>query len=129
MQMEALAVVHKMFINGICVDTVTTTQPHKRAVSHLQPNVSPPRDSSASSSRPITRALAKPLFLLGLMDDVDDLLDYRRIRELCRNPLACVLNSRERVIYTTRVLEENISNARCKNAMENSGNEDQNSPL
>lgn len=102
-----------MFINGICVDTVTTTRLHKRAVSHLQrlPNTLSAEVFSVSSSRPITRAHAKPLFLLRLVDDVDDLFNYRRIRELCRNPLAHVLNSRERVIYNTRVLEENISNA------------------
>lgn len=50
---------HEMiiFINGICVDTVTTTQPHKRAVSHPQrlPNtlarrgIHPPIQSPAPS--------------------------------------------------------------------------------
>ena len=105
-----------MFIDGICVDTVTTTPLHKRAASHLQrqQDTLSAEVSSVSSSRPITRARAKPLFLLGLVDDVDDLVNYRRIRELCRNPLAHVLNSRERVIYTTRVLEKSISNAMQK---------------
>lgn len=35
------------------------------------------------------------------MNDVDDLVNYRRIRKLCRKPLAYVLNLHERVIYTT----------------------------
>lgn len=68
-------------------------------------------------------APAKPLFLLGLVHNVDDLINYRRIRELCHIPLALVFQTRH--LYHSRLGEQQSRTRDAETDMANSGKEEQ----